>query len=241
MPTIHDEITDPDIHEPKGVVTASANEVYIADGEGSGAWVSLPSGDPVTLAAPIGTISSYGGTTAPSKWTLCYGQAISRTTYSALFAKIGTTYGAGNGSTTFNLPDCRGRVSAGKDNMGGTSANRLTNQTGGLNGDILGASGGQEAVTLTAAQIPQLTGSAASAGSHTHGITNGTSAVRDGSLTLASPTTNGNDIFDTNITVTLVAAGTHSHTVTVNSGGGDPHSNIQPTLIINKIIYHGVA
>lgn len=57
--------------------------------------------------APIGAILAFGGSSAPAGWLLCQGQAISRTTYAALFAVIGTAYGAGDGSTTFNLPDPR--------------------------------------------------------------------------------------------------------------------------------------
>src|SRR3990167_8716026 len=86
----------------------------------------------------VGVVVSFAGSTAPSKWLLCYGQAISRTTYAALFAVISTTYGVGDGSTTFDLHDLRGRVVAGKDDMGGTSANRLTDAvTESLNGDVL--------------------------------------------------------------------------------------------------------
>lgn len=73
-----------------------------------------------------GVVHDFAGTVAPQGWLMCFGQAVSRTTYANLFAKIGTTYGAGDGSSTFNLPDARGRVSAGKDNMGGTTAGRLT-------------------------------------------------------------------------------------------------------------------
>ena len=91
---------------------------------------------------PVGVIVDYAGTSAPAGWLLCYGQNVSRTTYAALFAAIGVTHGVGDGSTTFTLPDYRGRVSAGKDDMGGTSANRLTNQTNGVDGDTLGATGG---------------------------------------------------------------------------------------------------
>lgn len=58
--------------------------------------------------APIGAIMPYGGATAPSGWFLCQGQAVSRTTYAELFAVIGTAFGTGDGSTTFNLPDFRG-------------------------------------------------------------------------------------------------------------------------------------
>lgn len=79
---------------------------------------------------PSGIIVPYGGASAPSSgWLLCAGQAVSRTTYSALFAIIGTSYGVGDGSTTFNLPDLRGRVLAGIDNLGGTAANRLQKST----------------------------------------------------------------------------------------------------------------
>lgn len=76
------------------------------------------------LPAGIGPLP-YAGPTAPSGWLLCFGQAVSRVTYAALFAAIGTSHGAGDGSTTFNLPDMRGRVPAGKDDMGGTAAGNL--------------------------------------------------------------------------------------------------------------------
>ena len=59
----------------------------------------------ISGAIPTGSISSYGGSTAPTGWLLCSGGAISRTTYENLFSVIGTTYGAGDGSTTFNLPN----------------------------------------------------------------------------------------------------------------------------------------
>jgi len=74
---------------------------------------------------PIGAGMDYWGTTAPAGWLFPYGQAVSRTTYAALFDKLGTTYGEGDGSTTFNLPDKRDRTSFAKGDMGGTAANRL--------------------------------------------------------------------------------------------------------------------
>lgn len=64
-------------------------------------------------AEPAGKISMYGGSAAPTGWILCDGSAVSRTTFAALFAAIGTTYGVGDGSTTFNVPDFRGRVGVG--------------------------------------------------------------------------------------------------------------------------------
>lgn len=63
--------------------------------------------------APVGSIQAYGGTTAPSGWLLCQGQAVSRTEYAELFKAIGTAFGTGDGSTTFNVPDLRETVPVG--------------------------------------------------------------------------------------------------------------------------------
>jgi hypothetical protein len=95
---------------------------------------------------PTGVVNPYAGATAPAGWLLCYGQSISRTTYATLFTAIGTTYGTASG-TTFLLPDMRGRVAAGQDNMGGTSASRVTTAGGGLDGVTLGAVGGTQTHT----------------------------------------------------------------------------------------------
>lgn len=84
-----------------------------------------------------GDIKITACATAPSGWLICDGSAVSRTTYSGLFAAIGTTYGGGNGSTTFNLPDLRGRFALGVSS-----------------GHALATKGGAETVTLTEQQIP---------------------------------------------------------------------------------------
>lgn len=102
---------------------------------------------------PIGSIIPYGGATAPTGWLFCYGQAVSRTTYALLFAIIGTAFGVGNGTTTFNLPDLRGRYPLGKDNMGGSTASRVTNAVSGIVATTLGAVGGDQnaqSVTISA-------------------------------------------------------------------------------------------
>ena len=64
---------------------------------------------------PVGCVIPFAGAAAPTGWLLCQGQAVSRTTYAQLFSVIGTTYGSGDGKTTFNLPDMRGRVAVGSD------------------------------------------------------------------------------------------------------------------------------
>jgi microcystin-dependent protein len=74
---------------------------------------------------PVGKIDMYAGSSAPSKWLLCDGTAVSRTTYATLFAVCGTAYGVGNGSTTFNLPDFIAAAPAGV----GTSTGYTTNET----------------------------------------------------------------------------------------------------------------
>jgi len=107
------------------------------------------------------TILFYLGSTAPTGWLLCDGSAVSRTTYEDLFDAIGTTYGSGDGSTTFNLPDLRGRSTLGLDNMGGSSANRVT----ATEADTLGGTNGAETHTLTVTEMPSHT--------HTYGTPSG--------------------------------------------------------------------
>lgn len=74
---------------------------------------------PTTSLIPIGTIIAFGGTTIPTGWLLCDGTEVSRTTYSALFTAMGVSWGGGNGSSTFNLPDLRGRFLRGRDGGAG--------------------------------------------------------------------------------------------------------------------------
>ena len=163
----------------------------------------------VSVLMPTGSIMPYAGASpAPTGYLLCNDTPISRTTYSALFALIGTTYGSGDGSTTFNIPDLRGRVIAGQDDMGGSSANRLTGLTGGVDGDVLGGSGGTETHTLSTAEMP----------SHTHAVQQNIAIQRGDSSHEAAG-------FAANLN------GTSSST-----GGGGAHNNVQPTIILNYII-----
>lgn len=110
---------------------------------------------------PVGTILPYGGASSPnSSWLLCYGQAVSRSTYSSLYAILGDVYGVGDGSTTFNLPDLRGRVPVGNDAMGGTAANRtqrtstITTTNGSATATVGSATGLSIGMYVESANVP---------------------------------------------------------------------------------------
>jgi microcystin-dependent protein len=173
---------------------------------------------------PAGALMPYAGSSAPDGWLLCYGQSLSRATYADLFTAISTTYGAGDDpGNTFAAPDLRGRVVAGEDDMGGSSANRLTNQSGGLNGDTLGATGGAETHTLTALQTAVLSGTIS-----------GTSTEVNIQQTTVT-TTLGNGV-DATVGINNTGGITVTGTATVNATGGAAHNNVQPTIILNYII-----
>lgn len=209
-----------------------------------------------SLLAYPGTLVPYAGTTAPSTVgaLLCAGQAISRTTYAKLFAAVGTTWGIGNGSTTFNIPDLRGRVVAGQDDMGGTSANRLTGLTGGLNGDVLGSTGGAEGHVLTEVQLAAHThpaGNLDASTNHSHSLgtsgqafaagvsdteyTSGTRVLRSGQSPAVAT------VATTNASTGAGSPTTNSVTGTTSSTGGNAaHNNVQPTAIANYLIMTGL-
>jgi microcystin-dependent protein len=124
-------------------------------------WVEA-SGTGSGSSAPVGSIMPYAGTAAPGNWLMCAGQTVSRSTYVDLFNVVSTTFGIGDGSTTFNVPDMRGRVTVGLDNMDGVVAGRVTNAAG----LTLGDSSGFETHTLIEAEMPAHT--------HTYGVTTNT-------------------------------------------------------------------
>lgn len=121
-----------------------------------------------------GVIKAYGGTIAPAGYLLCDGAAVSRTTYAALFTALGVLWGPGDGSTTFNVPDLRGRFLVGKDSgtftpvagIGGSESTPLPNHVH-ANGGVTGAPSATTNVTVGAVAV-------ASAG-HTHTLTGNTS------------------------------------------------------------------
>ena len=103
---------------------------------------------------PSGILLSFAGSAAPDRLLIFAGQKVNRKTYSNLFAVIGDSYGIGDGSTTFNLPDLRGRMPMGLDNMGGNSANRVANSAA----DSIGGNAGEEMHQLSIDELPSRIG-----------------------------------------------------------------------------------
>jgi microcystin-dependent protein len=159
---------------------------YNAGTDASPSWIGL---SPAGSQVPIGGTMDWpwDAISVPANYVLPYGQAISRTTYAALHALASAAsypWGNGDGSTTFNLPDYRGRVGVGKDNMGGTSVNRVTSGGSGVNGTQLGANGGAETVTLATGNLPAHNHGITGAPTLTGSVSNGTLGVGVGSLAL---------------------------------------------------------
>lgn len=200
---------------------------------------------PVT-EVPAGTVVAFAGSTAPAGWLLCDGSAVNRTgANAALFTAISTTYGSGNGSSTFNLPDLRGRSIFGKDNMGGTAASRITNAQGGIDGATLGAAGGAQSRTLGINELPSHNHGAGSLatttnGNHNHTFNDAYFAENNGGGNLFG--TGANTDWDN--AARYINSGTnwngdHNHTVignTANTGSGAAYSQLSPGIVLNYII-----
>ncbi len=186
-----------------------------------------------SLISPTGAVIQFAGSAAPSGWLICDGSAIDRTTYAALFTAISTTYGAGDGSTTFNIPDLRTRVAVGK-NASGTFKN-------------LGATGGVETHTLTTDEMPSHTHTQ---NSHTH-TQNLHSHVQQAyfegygvrDMAAESGTTGGAKTFTlagqgSAVLSTKTTRATNQSTTATNenTGGSGAHTNLQPYIVLNYII-----
>lgn len=166
------------------------------------------------VVVPLGACLPYYGATAPgSRWLFPHGQAVSRTTYATLFALFGTTFGVGDGSTTFNLPDHRGRIAVGKDDMGGAAASRVTTAGSGVNGLTLGAVGGS--------QLMQTHNHAVTDPGHVHS-----------SVVASGQATDGPAGF-------TVAGGSNSSAttgITLGAAGSGSSQNMQPSIVANVIL-----
>lgn len=188
---------------------------------------------------PAGVVVDFAGAAAPTGWLICDGSAVSRATYPNLFSNIGTTHGAGDGSTTFNIPDCRGKTVHGKAASG-------TFQT-------LGATGGAETHVLTTAELPVHSHSISDPGhghsisdpGHTHSVPS-IRAVADAATGSSGAKQWGTagaviDIYTAFITSTQgtgvsVVGNSTGITGTNNAGSGSAHSIVQPYIVLNKII-----
>jgi microcystin-dependent protein len=179
-----------------------------------------PGGSPSVSGVPTGSVEIYAGGSAPSGWLLCDGSAVSRATYADLFATISTIYGAGDGSTTFNLPDMRDRMVIG---VSGTKS--------------LGSSGGSETVNLSHSHTVNShthsdgSLSAASGGNHRHHVywdiynhigSDITDTVENGTPDTPAGSDHGHRIdrytdYD----------GTHTHDVSGSTGASSPGTNSQ--------------
>lgn len=163
---------------------------------------------------PPGRVSWTGADDAPTGWLIADGTAVSRTTYAGLFAAIGTTFGSGDGSTTFNLPDINGRF------------------IGGVDPSAVGFTGGAGTVTLSTANLPSHTHSISSDGSHQH------TAVY---TSAAGGTSSGNGIPAHNSTPsgtwTSESSGSHNHGgATGTAGSGTAFDILPPYIVLTPII-----
>lgn len=185
---------------------------------------------------PLGCAMPFFGTAAPnSALVMPFGQAISRTTYSTLFAIFGTQYGSGNGSTTFNIPDLRDRTVFGKADMGGSDAGRIDHTvTNSIVSTTLGATGGVDKQTIAASNLPSLSGTGTGSGTATVGGSN--FLVYDGNSILYA--TGGNtDAKPVNSGVSSATVTVSSVSVTVNSGSANTAlANLPPGIICNWLM-----
>ena len=185
---------------------------------------------------PPGVIVPYAGSSVPDGWLLCNGQAVSRTTYAALFSVIGTQYGSGDGLTTFNVPDLCGRVIAGLDNMGGVpNAGRLS---GVFDSQTLGSTGGDQWMQKHTHTFSGQTGGQSNDHQHPSPYINEFSEAPYGST--SGPTSANVDSIAPATSKPLTGGVTSDHTHpfsgTTDEFGSGNQQNVQPTMVMNFII-----
>ena len=202
-----------------GTYTTNLNLYKPTIGENGWGTLVNENFDKIDMASSVtGAIQLFAGSSAPNGWLICNGQAISRTTYAALFAVIGTTYGVGDGSTTFNVPNLVNKTVRGSNSLGKT--------------------GGADTITLSTANLPAHTHgagsySAVSNGAHTHTYALSTSSA-------VSKVTLNTGLFGTVTTNgTTSSSGAHTHTVSGTSdstGSGSAVTITNPYVMLHYII-----
>jgi microcystin-dependent protein len=176
------------------------------------------------VVVPLGSTVGWPLNTNPSDtdWLICDGKAISRTTYATLFALVGTTWGSGDGSTTFNLPDFRGRVALGGNNASLPNAKNATYATRNL-----AATGGEETHVLTTSELPSHTHTLTDPG-HAHGSNSGAFVTSTAGADAAGAGTTFRSENNT-------ASNTTGITI-ANTGSDAAHENLPPFLVMNTIM-----
>lgn len=247
------------------VENLTSGNYYVTCGMASGAIVGVPQGIPTQIFTdgtdtkywntPLpGTFMDYAGSALPgwmsasttTPWLICDGSAVSRTTYATLFNILSTTWGSGDGSTTFNLPDLRNKVRVPLK----SSSPLITSAVSGIDGSTVGASSTAESVTLTTTQIPSHThtGTTGSGTPHSHTMfrIDATNAIlnsypnsrvatqslysNSNDYNMAASTTAGNEAG------TTATESAHTHSFTTNStGSSGAHTSVQPTAV------HGIT
>lgn len=183
------------------------------------------------LQPVVGDFKISANTSDFNGWLICNGRSLNRTDYPELFAVIGTTYG-NSSSTTFNLPDCRGRAVC------------ASGQGVGLTNRALGATIGTETHTLTSAEMPTHNheGTTSTNGNHSHGLILNEDDGNS-SHNLGQHPAGDADITSNPYTISTENAGSHNHTFTTdNRGLGQAHNNMQPSIFLgNVFIYSGIT
>jgi microcystin-dependent protein len=228
------------------LAAGTAGQVLTSNGTSAPTWSSA--------ATPAGVVQQYAGATAPTGYILCQGQAVSRTTYATLFAVVSTTYGAGDGSTTFNVPNLQGKIPVGLNSAD-------------LSFDVRGETGGEKTHAIATAELPShnhtFTGTAhthtvdptsfttASGGTHTHtyndyyhgttlsdnaddrGVASSTGA--DHERTTLTTGTNGAHTHAIDVPSTTSSSTTATGTIS-NTGSSTAMNVLQPYIVLNYII-----
>jgi microcystin-dependent protein len=218
----------PGVELPSGVMVQGTP--YVATYNNSdGAWY-LQGFTINPYVIPVGGLMDFTGDTPPNScFILPAGQAISRVTYATYFnlSGVGTRYGAGDGSTTFNVPDLRGRTTFGLDNLNGSAANRITIAGGNFDGTVLGGAGGGQNQTLTQAQLPAV--APTFAGTQQTWNLNSQVLVDTGSSNPVAGSVHIGNV--STVSVTVTPAGTIS-----NLGSGQSHPILPPAIMVTKLL-----